>query len=208
VSWWLGPSTRSLAEASERQWTTAGPVSPALSRLRPAWNRTAWHPPVHSDSAAAWLRLAAQERSAPASSGCPPSAGHACSSARAAARAAWSRIGWGVADLAAACTTGCTRTVRAALAGSMVSRPVRSRLRRAPPLRLASGASPLLSPPMNSQAAGVLNRSPGIPWQSSSTASARHGWASLPGRSWSACSTDSVHVTALAEGSPPSAWAI
>ena len=86
--------------------------------------------------------------------------------------------------------------------------PVRSRLRRAPTLRLASGASPLPCPAMNSLAAGVLNTSPGIPWQSSSTASARHGWAILPGRSWSACSTDSVHVTALAEGSPPSAWAI
>ena len=47
----------------------------------------------------------------------PAIGGEACSSARAADRAAWSRIGWGVADLAAACTTGCTRTVRAALAG-------------------------------------------------------------------------------------------
>ncbi len=129
------------------------------------------------------MRLAAQERSAAATGGCSPSAAHTCSSARAAARAAWSRIGWGVADLAAACTTGCTRTVRAVLAGSMVSRPVRSRLRRALLLRLASGASALLCSPMNSQAAAVLNTPPGIPWQSSSTASARHGWASLPGRS-------------------------
>jgi hypothetical protein len=54
----------------------------------------------------------------------------------------------------------------------------------------------------------VANTSPGIPWQSRSTASARHGWASLPGDSWSACSTDSVQVTILAEGWSPSACAI
>ena len=163
--------------------------------------------PDQSDSAAACCRLAVQERSASATRGWPPSAGHACSSACAAAFAASSRIGLGVADLAAACTTGCIRTVRAVLAGSMVSRPVRSRLSRALRVRFESGAPPAC-PSMNSHAAGVLNTSPGIPWQSSSTDIARHDWASLPDESWSACSTDSVHVTALADGSPPSAWAI
>jgi hypothetical protein len=61
---------------------------------------------------------------------------------------------------------------------------------------------------MYAHAAGVLNTSPGIPWQPSSTENTSVDWVSRPGESWSACSTDSVQVTALAEGWPPTAWAI
>ena len=140
--------------------------------------------------------------------GGPSSAGHACSSACAAALAASSRNASGVADLTAACTTGCSRTVRAALAGSIVSKPVRSRLSRAVRVRFRPGAPVTPSLAMKSHAAGVPKTSPGMPWPSSSTASARHDWASLPGESWPACSTDNVQVTAFAEGCPPSASAI
>jgi len=131
--------------------------------LSPAWNNTAWESPAQSAPPAVCWRLAAHERNAPAAQGCAPSAGHACSNARAAAGAACSRIESGIADLTAAWTTGCTRTMRASLVSSMISRPARSRLINALRVPFGSGTPPRPAPMMYSHAAAVLNTSPGIP---------------------------------------------
>src|SRR6266581_9092172 len=73
-------------------------------------------------------RLAVLSRSAWASMGCASCAGQVWNSASAAAWAACLSTAAGSIPRTVAWTSGCTRTVRSALAGSMVTRPRRARL--------------------------------------------------------------------------------
>src|ERR1700749_15049 len=95
------------------------------------------------------------------------------------------------------------RTVRAGVAGSMVTRPARARLLIAARAMVWSALVALLGrPAMKPHAAGLVSTAPGMPSGSSTAVRARAGQASPAGASWSAHSAASDQVARTAGETP------
>src|SRR5436309_10803263 len=158
----------SQREDRSRQYSTAGPISRALSRLRPTRSSSGWHPSAHRTSGAASCRPAVFDRRLAAVHGEGSSKGQVSSRALAAVRAAGSWTLLGAARRMAAWSTEFTRMVGGETARLTLMSPARSMASSASQAGLGSTPEEngVTAPPRYEATAWVLNTLPGIPWLS------------------------------------------